>query len=143
MEIDRKLSRSDQCSYHVEALVGILVETGTFVQLRMDVGEADPVAAQIVRHDVDGVDYIAQFGHVVALLQSEFGQRNGQRDFPTFADRIESRTQFADERQIVVLVLISAASISSTRVFPIDIQTIETVLSNGLFRDNQQLDGLK
>lgn len=63
-------------AYHVQLLVGPLVQAGPPVQHGVDVREANPVAPQVVRHQVDGVQQAAAERQSVGAFEqpSQYGQ---------------------------------------------------------------------
>ena len=42
-------------SYDIEFFVGILIETRSSIQLRMNVSKSYPVSSQIISHDMDSI----------------------------------------------------------------------------------------
>jgi hypothetical protein len=72
-------------------------------------------------------DLLAQFWNVIAILQAEFGHRNRSSQFPAFAGRIESLSEFVNQRKEVVLIFVDTAAIRSSGVLSVEIEAVETV----------------
>jgi len=105
---------------------------GSLVQRAVGVGESGPVASEIVGHHVDGVQQLAQLRHVVALVETEFGQRHGHSDFPVLALSVKGAAQLLHEVEELVLVGELATAVGSTRVLPVQIETVKAILFHEL-----------
>lgn len=82
---------------------------------------------------VDIIFYsLAQFRHMVALVESELGEWHSHGDLPALALGLEGSVQLLDEPQEAVLVRETATSVRRSRVLPVQVKPIEVVFVHEL-----------
>lgn len=69
----------------------------------------------------------AYFWHVISFIQSEFRHWYCDCQFPSFLLLVESTSYFFDEVEEIVLVGKPATSVTGSRIFPVEVETVETI----------------
>ena len=73
------------------------------------------------------IDLLAKFWNVVTLVQPEPSNRDGHGQLPAFPCCSESSSKFLNPAQEELFVHVSPASVVRSRVFPVEIETVESI----------------
>lgn len=75
---------------------------------------------------------------MVSLVETEGGHRHRHGDLPALTLLVERGPQLLAEVEEVVFVAESAASIGGSRIFPIEIETVEAVSIHEICEQNRR-----